>query len=760
MLEYPIVPGRGLVSSSAKELRLDYMKKNGLAVDDIADVKIDSNQIKNNIESNVGSVEIPVGLVGPLLFAKKGKEEYVHSLVATLEGALIASMNRGAKCISMSGGFNAHVLHQKMIRTPMFIFEHLDESIAFKLWIDKKFKDLKAVAESYSNHASLESILTYIVGKSVHLKFVFQTGDASGQNMTTACTWHSVLWIEDRFTKETGIGIVHSIIEGNGASDKKVSQFSINHGRGIHVVAETHLSENVIQKVLRTNSKDFVRCFNQSVAMSKIDGMVGYNINVANAVAGIFAATGQDLACIHESSCGILNVEQTDDGLYLSLNLPSLVVGTIGGGTHLNKQKEALEVMGCYGNNRVNRFAELIAGFALSLEISTFAAIVSGQFAKSHEKLGRNKPVNWLTKSEINKEFIQKRIPKLEINSISINNDVEVENGIITHLTERVSKKLIGFSPIKICHTEGEEHLLIKSKPLDSEVVKGLHYMASNIDVELADLIYEYKNHLEYINCHVKEIEIYKELSRLNKGISPRLYGSFLNHKREAYLLFIERLQPTQMTLFNSENSPELWGPSQIERVIQVANMFHQDFNSCELDSVVSFDATKSMPLYKKMIELVVSESNSDDERFRNNQLYSFLDDLKAKPSLPKTLVHNDYNPRNIAVRSSGEVVIYDWELVMLNYPHRDIIEFLCFVLPEDVSKESLMHYLNYHFELRADKSISWETWKEGYVYALKEFLVTRVSFYSVGSILLKYEFVDRLLKTSFRILELLKVES
>ena len=141
MLEYPIVPGRGLVSSSAKELRLDYMKKNGLAVDDIADVKIDSNQIKNNIESNVGSVEIPVGLVGPLLFAKKGKEEYVHSLVATLEGALIASMNRGAKCISMSGGFNAHVLHQKMIRTPMFIFEHLDESIAFKLWIDKKFKN-------------------------------------------------------------------------------------------------------------------------------------------------------------------------------------------------------------------------------------------------------------------------------------------------------------------------------------------------------------------------------------------------------------------------------------------------------------------------------------------------------------------------------------------------------------------------------------------------------------------------------------------
>lgn len=759
MLYYPIVPGRGLVTNTAKELRLDYMKNIGLMVDDIAEVALDSDQIKNNIESNVGSIEIPVGLVGPLLFAKKGKKEYVHTVVGTLEGALIASMNRGAKCISMSGGFNAHVLHQKMIRTPMFIFENLDESIAFKSWIEKNFNSLKKVAESYSNHATLDSILTYIIGKSVHLKFVFQTGDASGQNMTTACTWHSVLWIEDHFTKETEINIVHSIIEGNGASDKKVSQFSINHGRGIHVVAETHLSEEVIGKVLRTNSKDFVRCFNQSVAMSKIDGMVGYNINVANAIAGIFAATGQDLACIHESSCGILNIEQAEDGLYLSLNLPSLVVGTIGGGTHLNKQKQALEVMGCYGNNKVNRFAELIAGFALSLEISTFAAIVSGQFAKSHEKLGRNKPVNWLTKAEINKPFIQKIIPQIEIEMILMDHDVKVENGIITHLTERISKKLIGFSPIKIKHSKGEEEILIKSKPLDSEVIKGLHYMAANIDIELADLIHEHQSSLEYTNCHLKEIEIYKELSKLNRDISPRLYGTFSNHKREAYLLFLERLNPNELTLFNSENSPEDWKQSDIEKVIQVGAYFHKEAQAFDSEIFIDFEIKSTSPLYEKLIGLMVSESTTDEERIRNNILFSFLKDLKNKPSLPKTVIHNDYNPRNIAIRNTGEVAVYDWELAMLNYPHRDIIEFLCFVLPTDVSKEELNHYLEFHYKLRLDKNITWKAWKEGYVYALKEFLVTRVSFYSVGSILLKYEFVDRLHKTSFRILELLKLK-
>lgn len=758
MLDYPIVPGRGLVTSSAKELRLDYMKKIGLGVEEISEETINSDQIKNNIESNVGSVEIPVGLVGPLLFAKNGKEEYVHSVVGTLEGALIASMNRGAKCISMSGGFNAHVLHQKMIRTPMFIFKNLDESIAFKLWIDKKFNALKKIAESYSNHAILDSILTYVIGKSVHLKFVFQTGDASGQNMTTACTWHSVLWIENHFPKDTEIEIVHSIIEGNGASDKKVSQFSINHGRGIHVVAEAHLTEAVIKKVLRTNSKDFVRCFNQSVAMSKIDGMVGYNINVANAIAGIFAATGQDLACIHESSCGILNIEQADDGLYLSLNLPSLVIGTVGGGTHLNKQKEALEVMGCYGNNKVNRFAELIAGFALSLEVSTFAAIVSGQFAKSHEKLGRNKPINWLTKAEINEKFVQKIVSNLKIEHLKIEEGIEVENGIITHLTERVSKKIIGFTSINLKHSNGTDNLLIKSKPLDSEVIKGLHYMAANIDIELADLINKHQASLEYINCHLKEIEIYRFLSNENELIAPKLFGTFSNHKREAYLLFIERLNSKDLTLFNSENSPQDWSQSDIEKVIDVGASFHEKSMHLNSEIFSDFEIKTALPLYKKLIDLMVHKSESDEERDRHYALFSFLEDLKVKPILPKTLIHNDFNPRNIAIRNTGNPVVYDWELAVLNYPHRDIIEFLCFVLPSDVSEEVLMHYLEYHFTLRSDKKIDWDVWKTGYLYAVKEFLVTRVSFYSVGSILLKYEFVDRLLKTSFRIIDLLKV--
>ena len=169
---------------------------------------------------------------------------------------------------------------------------------------------------------------------------------------------------------------------------------NINQGRGIHVISECELLEEEINQLLRTTSDAFMTSFNASATISRLDGMIGHNLNVANIVAGVFAATGQDLACIHESSVGVLTVDKTERGLYLCLHLPTLVVGTVGGGTHLAAQNEALNLMGCSGTGKVKRFAEMIAGFALALEISTFAAIVGGQFAAAHERLGRNKPVS------------------------------------------------------------------------------------------------------------------------------------------------------------------------------------------------------------------------------------------------------------------------------------------------------------------------------------------------------------------------------
>ncbi|MES2766634.1 MAG: phosphotransferase [Bacteroidota bacterium] len=770
--DYPIIPGRGLVTDTATQLRQDFLKSQQINISEISETRLVAADIRNNIESLVGSVEIPVGLVGPLLFKNGESEELIYTVAGTLEGALVASMNRGAKALSMSGGFSAYVLHQKMIRTPMFLFKNLHESMIFKTWIEANFDNIKHIAEQYSNHAKLTSILPFVVGKSVHLKFVYTTGDATGQNMSTACTWHATLWIQTQFQLEKSIEIVHCVIDGNGASDKKVSGFSINHGRGIHVVAEAHLREDVINKILRTTSDDMVKCFNQSLAMSRLDNMVGYNINVANAIAAIFVTTGQDLGSLHESSCGVLNVEKTDEGLYLSLNLPTLVIGTIGGGTHLKCQREALELMGCYGNGKLTRFAQLIAGFALSLEISTYAAIVSGQFAKAHEKLGRNKPVNWLLKAEIDRKFVETcfngSFKNKQIQSLDMLQSGVVDNGILMNLTSRISNKLIGFYPFDITHNETHiseaitERFLLKSKPLDEEVFKGLHFMAAAINTDLADLISTFKNELEYKDCHKKEIILYELLHKFKLNYTPKFYGKHIDEKREIYLFIQEFLQLENLQLFNSENEPESWKSEQITNVIRAISEIHQTFSDenllKEFPEITRFEPWNAKPLYRKMIEL----AGEDDELIspeQTEQMLQMIKDLEqdfAALKITQTIIHNDCNPRNTAIRADGTPCFYDWELAVINIPHRDIVEFLSFALPESFDENLFKSYLELHFSLFKNE-LNWSEWKRGYEYALKEYLVTRVSFYLTGSILMKYEFAPRIFKNSMRMLELLK---
>ena len=400
--------------------------------------------------------------------------------------------------------------------------------------------------------------------------------------------------------------------------------------------------------------------------------MVGYNINVANAVASIFVATGQDLASIHESGVGILNLEKTTEGLKLQLNLTNLVVGTVGGGTNLPKQSQALEIMKCLGSGKVERFAKLIAGFALGLEISTFAAIVSGEFAKAHEKLGRNKPVKWLLRSELTHDFLLSSLngffKEKEVQKINLIDEDLLENGILTNVTKRISKKLIGFVPFEVNYkTKNTEEfsvqLLIKSKALDDEVIKGLHVIAASIDPQLSDLIKEHQNNLEYKNCHLKELEMYAYLHENNFEYMPAFYGKHIDTKREIYLLIQELMDYSAMKIVNSENHPEHWERTDILKIIETISKFHQNVDKTKLMHVGEFSPWQAKELYKKLISIIIKEN---DEQNNISQLKVLLNDIdnfeeEAKSiRLSKTIIHNDFNPRNITVLKNGNPLIYD----------------------------------------------------------------------------------------------------
>ncbi|OQA95960.1 MAG: Hydroxymethylglutaryl-coenzyme A reductase [Bacteroidetes bacterium ADurb.Bin217] len=766
-MEIPIIPGRGLNSAHALKQRNEHMNKEGFNLSYISKHSLNLATIDNNIESFIGSVEVPLGIVGPLLFKSNNQKELVYCVAGTLEGALIASMNRGARAVSLSGGFHAKVKYQKMLRAPLFTFFSPEDSNIFIEWVHKNCDKIKQHAEQYSNHAKILEIKPKQFANRVHLFFYYNTGDASGQNMTTVCTWHAILWIAENFSKETQVEIDTFIIEGNGASDKKISQYTIENGRGIHVEATCFLTNDVIKNVLRTTKEDFMKAYFASREITIKNGMLGYNVNITNAIAAIFLATGQDLGSIHESSNADLILEEKEDGIDFMLKLTNLVIGSIGGGTHLPKQKEALELMGCYGKGNVNRFASLISGFALSLEISTFAAIVSGAFAKAHEKLGRNKPVNWLTQSELNTNFIQEYFTNRiceDIISCEIELENIVENGIITQITNKVSKKLIGLYQANI-HTQNNTHsILIKSKALDIDVIKGLHFLAALIDVELADLISKYKENLEYWNCHLKEIKVYDILNKENFNCSPLFYGKFIDKKREIFMFAMEQLQVKDIAHINSQNRPELWTEEECLNVIREISNVHLYFckNTDSIPEVKEFKPWHSKELYNKFISIMLLDSKMSKKFSIIEKFPEYLSQLeKGKESIkniPNTIIHGDLSSRNIAIKKqSSQVCIYDWELAVVNIPHRDIVEFLSFVLQEDFSKEELYKYLNFHFNsVKNNVTVSKEEWFKGYSYALKEYLVTKVSFFEVAGIQAKYAFSERVLLVSYRMLEFL----
>lgn len=392
-IKYKSIPGYGLMNQTAYDLRMAYFRSLSGSSEYLTSSKLTLDDVQHNIESFIGAVEHPLAIAGPLLF-QNGQDlpEWLYSGICTSEGALVASVNRGAKAISECGGFSAHFVHQKMHRTPIFAFQDMRSAVKFETWVRANFTRIKQEAESHSKHAELLDINTVVTGKYVHLRFVYSTGDASGQNMVTHCTWNTCLWIEKQIQEQANIEAEYFHIDGGGSSDKRVSANSILNGRGVSVIGECFLSNEVIEKTLRTTAGDIFKFYRNSTAITCIEGVVGNSINVANIIAGIFTATGQDLGSIHESAIGIVELEKNEKGLYYSFSIPSLVIGTVGGGTQLPGPRKVLEFMKCAGQGKLKRFAQLVVGFAMSLDISTAAALASGQFADAHQKLGKNKP--------------------------------------------------------------------------------------------------------------------------------------------------------------------------------------------------------------------------------------------------------------------------------------------------------------------------------------------------------------------------------
>jgi hydroxymethylglutaryl-CoA reductase (NADPH) len=360
----------------------------GASPDHICRYSADPAVLAGNIENFVGTAQVPIGIAGPLLVDGEHARGEFYVPMATTEGTLVASYNRGMKLLHRAGGVKATVMDDRMQRAPAFGFDSARDARAFGHWVTTNFGAIKQEAETTTRVGRLHDIEQFSASRYLFLRFNFTTGDAAGQNLAGKATAQACAWIRGHYE-----GIQHFCLESNLATDKKSSQINILDTRGKRVTAEATISAELIREIMHTTPEHMFR----ARQVSNLGGlMAGANNNgnhSANAVAAIFVATGQDIANVAESSAALVHSELLPNGsYYYSITIPALIVATYGGGTGLPTQRECLELLGCYGDGKVRKLAEIIAATVLCGEISLGSAVVAGEWVAAHERLGRNRP--------------------------------------------------------------------------------------------------------------------------------------------------------------------------------------------------------------------------------------------------------------------------------------------------------------------------------------------------------------------------------
>lgn len=378
---------------AALERRTFLKERTGATLDHVGRASIDPAVTRGNIENYIGCAQVPIGVAGPLrVRGEHIQDEDVYVPLATTEGTLAASYNRGTRILTEAGGVKTTIHERFMQRAPVFHFDDARGARDFRRWIETHEREIKSAAEASSSVVKLSHFEAYAVGPMLHVRFNFETGDAAGQNMAGKAADAACRWIAANHP-----GGARYTLSGAMDTDKKHSQLNVLHSRGARVIAEARIPDALLRERVGTSAADLFRARLNSFAGSVMAGSANNGMHAANALAALFIATGQDAANVAESHAAMTYVRLEDDpetgepSYYWSITLPSLIVATFGGGTGLPTQGECLELLGCKGAGKVSRFIEICAATVLAGEVSLAGAVVAGDWVDSHEKLGRNR---------------------------------------------------------------------------------------------------------------------------------------------------------------------------------------------------------------------------------------------------------------------------------------------------------------------------------------------------------------------------------
>jgi hydroxymethylglutaryl-CoA reductase (NADPH) len=374
-------------SDVAAHRREFLRERTGANLEHVGRFSFDPGVLPGNVENFSGVAQVPLGVAGPVRINGEHAEGDFYVPLATTEGTLVASYNRGMRLLNECGGVKTTVVEEHMQRAPVFIFDDALAAREFGRWVDQHEEEIRAAAEETTRSGKLTSIGQYQVGPLRYLRVNFTTGDAAGQNMSAKATHAACEWIKANYPGGAEYELCGAI-----ETDKKHSHVNMLLTRGKRVVAEAVIKNDVLQRLMSVDTQTVYDYRQIHIVGGFLAGTASNSAHAANGLTAIFIATGQDVANISESHAAITYARLLDDGdYYWSITLPSLIVGTRGGGTGLPTQRECLELLGCYGDGKARKLAEICAATVLAGEISLTSAVLAGHWVKSHERLGRNR---------------------------------------------------------------------------------------------------------------------------------------------------------------------------------------------------------------------------------------------------------------------------------------------------------------------------------------------------------------------------------
>ena len=369
-------------------------EKSGAELNHTKQFSFDPHVMESNIENMFGVAQVPIGVAGPLLVNGEHAQGEFYVPMATVEGTMLASYNRGMKVIRESGGVTTTVSAESMQRAPLFIFKTARDARDFQIWLRENFAAIKAQAESTTSVGKLLEIENYHFHNYVATRFDYSTGDAAGQNMTSRATFFACEWIQQNYPGP----LRNYMLSGNYDTEKRTSSVNLLKGRGRRVTAELTIPRQVLEDNLRITPEQMQYGYQISTLSSFQTNSSNNASHPANGLAALYLATGQDIANIGESNqCTVYQRTLRSGDYYFSVTLPSIIMASYGGGTSLPTQSECLRMMDCLGKGKALKLCEIAAGLVVAGELSLAAATRvdketrTNEWVDAHERLGRNR---------------------------------------------------------------------------------------------------------------------------------------------------------------------------------------------------------------------------------------------------------------------------------------------------------------------------------------------------------------------------------